>query len=157
MLSDENMDNARQLMSVFHRFKSLRHPGHAMPGMHNADFSVLHSIDHASRDSSCGDGVKISHLSKLNRISMPAISQAINTLEEKGLVERKPGKDDRRVVCVHITKAGKKYLKDCYGQFMGYVTRIVDQLGEDDAHEFVRILNKMLDIITEMQKEGPNK
>jgi len=154
MQQDEIVESARELMSAFHRFKSLHHPGGFMPGMHNAEFFMLHSVDQASQDSACGDGIKISELSKLNRISMPAISQAINSLESKGLVERRPGKDDRRVVCVHITEAGKQFLRDRYTCFMKYVSKVVKRMGEEDARDLARLFNKLLDVITEIQKEG---
>jgi len=61
---------------------------------------VLAALDHA-------DGQRISDLAALTSIDVSTLSRIIDTMQVKGLVERRRGNGgDARVVTVHRTKAG---------------------------------------------------
>lgn len=144
-------DRATELLCLLSKFKKLHHHSNVHYGMNKADFFMLSSIEKASCEE--GEGVTISSLSKLNHISMPAISQAVSILEKNGLVERKAGKKDRRVVCVFITNKGKSILKDAYEHMMKYAQLITEKLGEEDAKTLARLVDRLYDITTEIESE----
>lgn len=54
-----------------------------------------------------GDGAPVSDLSQKMFLHISTVSSIINRLEEKGYIERKRTKADRRVVFIHLTDAGK--------------------------------------------------
>ena len=62
-------------------------------------------------------------------MSMPAVSQILNSLEEKGLIERKMDRNDRRVVYASLTPKGNQLLEDVMSCFSKFMDRIVDGLG----------------------------
>lgn len=53
----------------------------------------------------------VSGLAGIEQVSMPAITKMVTALESNGLVERRQSADDRRVVMVAATPAGKRLLQ----------------------------------------------
>lgn len=51
-------------------------------------------------------------LSKILKVSKPAITRAVNRLSELGLVRRKIDENDRRSVLLHRTVKGSVFLRD---------------------------------------------
>ena len=98
------------------------------------------------------DGMKAttSALSDLLSISKPAVSQAINTLEKKGWVRRDIDKNDKRVYCLSLTPEGEEKIMEIKQKSTSTVTQILTELGENDAMEFLRLSNKLKNIIKNM-------
>ena len=86
-------------------------------------------------------------------MSMPAVSQMINLLEDKGYVERYLTKKDRRVVYVHLTPAGKDEFIKQKNHVAAIMDQIMDRIGETDIDELIRLLNKFYDTMEEMRQE----
>jgi DNA-binding MarR family transcriptional regulator len=54
---------------------------------------------------------RLTELASVEGVSQPAMTQLISRLQEAGLVERVTDSDDRRVVQVHVTAAGRSELE----------------------------------------------
>jgi DNA-binding MarR family transcriptional regulator len=62
-----------------------------------------------------GKGVdSVSELATIKHISRPAISQAVNTLVERGLVARSQEAHDRRYVHLKLTATGERLLNEIF-------------------------------------------
>jgi MarR family transcriptional regulator for hemolysin len=62
------------------------------------------------REAANADGASQRELAELMRIEPPTLVRQLDKLADEGLVERQPDPDDRRVVRVIVTKAGRKRL-----------------------------------------------
>lgn len=62
------------------------------------------------REAANANGASQRELAELMRIEPPTLVRQLDKLAEDGLVERQPDPDDRRVVRVIVTKAGRKRL-----------------------------------------------
>jgi MarR family transcriptional regulator, transcriptional regulator for hemolysin len=62
------------------------------------------------REAANADGASQRELAELMRIEPPTLVRHLDKLAEEGLVERQPDLDDRRVVRVAVTSAGRKRL-----------------------------------------------
>jgi MarR family transcriptional regulator for hemolysin len=62
------------------------------------------------REAANAGGASQRELADLMRIEPPTLVRQLDKLAEEGLVERQPDPDDRRVVRVIVTKAGRKRL-----------------------------------------------
>jgi MarR family transcriptional regulator, transcriptional regulator for hemolysin len=62
------------------------------------------------REAANADGASQRELADLMRIEPPTLVRQLDKLAEEGLVERQPDPDDRRIVRVIVTKAGRKRL-----------------------------------------------
>lgn len=98
-------------------------------------------------------GMKTSELTKVLCITKPATSKMLNTLEEKGYIERTSNKSDRRVVYVKITEEGHKFLKDQNKEFEKFTCKVVEKMGEEDTDNLIHLLDKLYHVIEEIQSE----
>ena len=55
---------------------------------------------------------RASHLAGLLALAKPTVSATVDTLVERGLVERATARDDRRVTTLTVTAAGRRVLAD---------------------------------------------
>ena len=69
---------------------------------------------------------------------------ALNSLEKKGFINREINKQDRRQILVTLTNEGKEYIKELLLEEQQRFARVLEGLGEKDAKEFVRIIEKIV-------------
>ena len=155
---DVSKDKSKELLSAITRINKLAHNGFRRKNMPNREFMLLKTIKYL-KNNECNDdysskGVKASDLSKFLSITKPAISKLINTLEEKGYVERITDKSDRRVVYINITENGEKILEEETKMFEEFTQKIVAKMGEGDTDEMIRLFKKMYDAIVEIECES---
>lgn len=93
-------------------------------------------------------GVKVSELGAAVGMSKPAVSQMLNLLESRGLVERTVARSDRRVVHVRLTESGRERLARLKKSYEATLDRIVDELGPQDTAELLRLFNRLYDIFS---------
>ena len=98
-------------------------------------------------------GIKTSDLTKNLCITKPATSKALNSLEEKGYIQRSSNKTDRRVVYVKLTEEGKLYLEEQNIKFKNFTCKVVEKMGEEDTDNLIRLFDKLYNIIEEIQSE----
>lgn len=76
-------------------------------------------------------------------ISTARIAAALNNLEKKRLVDREINKNDRRQILVTLTEEGRKLAEKQRLEVDTQISKMLQSLGEHDASEFVRILEKI--------------
>lgn len=94
-------------------------------------------------------GVTSGELSEKLYLSTPRIASALNSLSKKGFIERNRDANDKRIVIVTITDAGKSFVMEEHQEAMAMIEQTLRNLGEQDARDFVRIIKR----ITEFSKE----
>ncbi|GII85699.1 MarR family transcriptional regulator [Sphaerisporangium siamense] len=75
---------------------------------------------------------RLTELAAREGVTQPAMTQLVSRLQESGLVARAGDPEDRRVVQVHITDAGRAALAERRGTRAGMLAELMDRLGEDD-------------------------
>ncbi len=88
-----------------------------------------------------GKGIKVNDVARHLAIHQSTASNLIDKLEEMSMVERRRSDDDRRVVCVYITPAGRALLRRAPKPAQGVLPGALEALS---AHE-VRALRAHLD------------
>ncbi len=94
--------------------------------------------------------VTITEISEKINISKPAVSQAINALEDKLFVNRVYTKSDRRVVYVEITEKGNEAIENAFKKRNESFNKLLELLGEEDSETFLRLLEKISRLIGEI-------
>lgn len=74
------------------------------------------------------------------------LSAIIKSLEHKGLVVRQKHIADRRSNIVALTEKGREYYNALREEIVGNALTIIEQLGENDVCEFLRIIKKIAEI-----------
>lgn len=87
--------------------------------------------------------MKVSEISRFMGLTPPTVTQLINSLEAKQMVERLPDANDRRVVRIKlteqgeiITRRGKEHMNEMLNKLVGY-------LGEAESDQLAELLLKV--------------
>ncbi|MEC0224143.1 MarR family transcriptional regulator [Paenibacillus odorifer] len=89
------------------------------------------------------EGLKVSEISRLLGFTPPTITQLINSLEAKQMVERHADPSDRRVVRVKLTERGKELTRKAEHYRDVMLDKLVQHLGEKDTKQLTELLLKV--------------
>lgn len=92
---------------------------------------------------SAEQGLKVSEISRYLGLTPPTVTQLINSLEAKELVERQPDPSDRRVVRIRLTKQGKIITRKGRDYMNATLNRMVEYLGEEESDQLAELLLKV--------------
>lgn len=85
----------------------------------------------------------MSHLAEELGVSVASATGIVSRLEERRLVERRHGLDDRRVVWVHPTRLGAGVFARLRRQRVKRLRKLLDQLSPDELTAFLVGLRAM--------------
>ena len=89
-----------------------------------------------------------SELSRSMGVSSARIAALLKHLEQKGFVQRRTDEHDERRVIVSLTDSGRELIRERRREAIERVAAALRSLGEDDAREYVRLQQKMLEALT---------
>ncbi len=79
-------------------------------------------------------------------VSAPRTAAMLRTLEEKGMLCRCADSHDRRRVVVQLTELGRQTAEQMRATLCAHVQRVLEQLGEQDSRELIRLLGLITEI-----------
>lgn len=82
-------------------------------------------------------------------VSSARIAALLKHLEQKGWISRSADEHDERRVNVLLTDAGRELINSRRRDAIERVSAALRELGEEDAREYVRLQQKMLDALSE--------
>jgi len=133
-----------KLIEALHSLKKAQTWSTSIEGVSRGEYFTLHMIHHLTKNTNeSKPGARITDLSKAAQMSKPAVSQMLNTLENKKLIERVMDKNDRRVVFVKLTDSGDEQLEKTHKQFQFWMDQIIEELGAEDTAELARLIDKL--------------
>ena len=93
-------------------------------------------------------------LARKTGVTDARIANALRALEAKGLVVRRPSATDRRRVEVTLTERGRAFADGHTEGMERFIADFLAELGEDDARDLVRVLDRVLDVLRERQERS---
>jgi DNA-binding MarR family transcriptional regulator len=99
------------------------------------------------------NGVPSGDLSDKLDLTTPRVASALNSLAKKGYIERNRDENDKRMVIVSITEAGKSFMMEEYNKLISMMQQTLERLGENDAQELIRIIKRIKEITNEMSEQ----
>lgn len=96
-----------------------------------------------ARRSQANEGIKVSELSRFLGLTPPTVTQLINSLEAKGMVERQADPTDRRVVRIKLTEQGIIITRKAKNHMDATLGRLVEYLGEEESNQLADLLLKV--------------
>jgi DNA-binding MarR family transcriptional regulator len=90
-----------------------------------------------------------SELARAFNVTMPTITRAVDTLVEKGYVERQPDADDRRRIYLQLTERGAEMSDYAHAQFRSAVSRFLSPLGDEQLRDIVIACKHMATLLPE--------
>ena len=101
-----------------------------------SDFGVLEVLLHKGPAPVNAIGKKIG-------LTSGSITTAVDRLERKGLVERRPDAGDRRARGVHLTPPGKKLITSAFAEHEAALERAASGLTAAERERVVALLKKL--------------
>ena len=92
------------------------------------------------------DGATAGEICNYLKVTTGRIASALNSLGKKHFIQRMSHADDRRKITVYITSSGREYILQNYEDGLIVTQNALENLGEDDAKELIRIMKKLMDI-----------
>ena len=145
-------------LRVFEAFNEVKKQGAQIRPIKNlrpSEFHILLSLHwlQEHKEGAPHDAATVSQLAERARVSMPAVSQVLRLLEEKGLLARTFKREDRRVVYVTLTEEGRALLLKAQELFFSYLNEMARRMGEEESEELIRLLNRFGSILEEVKKD----
>ncbi len=96
----------------------------------------------------------------------PSISSLVDTLERRGLVERRRDPDDRRRQLVHLTREGTAIVRRFVPEAVALQTAVMADVSEGDRARLLRLLQTIRDttaaldgaeVVSEVRRRGERR
>jgi len=103
------------------------------------------------------DGVHPKKISDFSGVSTARIACILNKLEEQNLIKRTQDLIDKRKIIVNLTDNGRTLGFTYQNEIISELSKMLEDLGEADANEYVRITKKIYELsLTKDKKKGNN-
>ena len=129
-------DEFLQQMHLFRKFKPQQTINESMHG----EAFALHHI------AISGAQIIPSEISDAVGVSGARIATTLNSLESKGFITRLIDTSDRRRILVSLTDKGREQESVYRRKLSETIEKMLRQLGEHDAKEYIRITRKMAEL-----------
>lgn len=100
------------------------------------------------------DGATAGELRDAMGVGSGRVANALKSLEAKGLITRSPSEEDGRVVLVYLTQAGRAYIMERYRRLLGWTTMLMEELGEEDSQEVLRLAHRLLEATDRLRQKS---
>lgn len=104
-----------------------------------------------------GAGISNTEIQKEMDITKSAVSQMLDSLVEKGYVERTLDANDRRRMCVTITPSGQQILSRMSERANCVAEAVSERMGEARVQQMFDLLNEFVDTYLDVQTEDKAK
>ena len=94
------------------------------------------------------------HLAAEAGITKGTLTGVVSTLEGRGLVERRPHADDRRLVLVRATAKGRRTMRTLFPRFNGEEQQIVAGLSVAERRDLAHLLRQVLRTLEALEVES---
>lgn len=146
--------------SLFHAIVNLRKLPMRMSAFFNMAPGEFFTLKRVYTQGQCGNEEEESGVSGLKRdgqMSMPAISQALGSLERRGYVTRSISGQDRRKITVSITKAGTAFYEQVEARMHEVMTATMEAFGERELEQLVSETRRLLATFEEVERNMPSE
>ena len=136
------MDSREMAQTLLQEFAQLFREGATrhMKDVSGGELGVLGYIHYR------GGGVTPSDISREFHISTARVANVLNALERKEYIERRSDREDRRKVRIFATEKGQHRTEGCIAAAVDQAQMMMEQLGEQDAAEVVRLMQRIREI-----------
>jgi DNA-binding MarR family transcriptional regulator len=141
--TDRDIEVAAALRTVIHRVvKLLRRKVHTESEYSLTERSVMGALYHRGE-------LPPSTLAQLEQVTSQSMSQIINHLNEAGMIRKTPSGEDKRMVLLSLTAAGRAYVEDNRQRKQEWLAHALFQKVSDEEKgvlmEATKILIKIIE------------
>ncbi len=101
-----------------------------------SDFAVLEVLLHKGP-------LPVNQIGRKVELTSGSITTAVDRLQKRGLVERRPDAGDGRVTQVHLTSKGRELVTEAYAEHAARLEKPVDQLDPEERRRLIDLLKRI--------------
>ena len=140
-----------KLFNLLHRVHRCRVKFQKQGDMANVEYFILVAVAVVTQRRP--EGVTMKELADMSHTTMSAASKKIRILEEKGLIERRTSKTDRRNSYITLSEKGKAICEKERKRKNDWLLKEISRMGEDDMEQLITLSNRMFDIMETIETE----
>lgn len=140
-----------ELFNLLHRVHRCRVKFQKQGDMANVEYFILVAVAVVTQRRP--EGVTMKELADMSHTTMSAASKKIRILEEKGLIERRTSKTDRRNSYITLSEKGKAICEKERKRKNDWLLKVISRMGEDDMEQLITLSNRMFDIMETIEAE----
>ena len=91
----------------------------------------------------------ITQLAVISKVSVPAVSRLLKTMEIKGYICRMLDERDHRSTWVGITEKGRAVCEECRKALNAFAEKVIRRMDQDQVQQLIELLNDMFDIMSD--------
>ena len=129
----------RELVSAYLEFSKLDSDGLRQYKLTQAQADVIFTLGNT-------EGLTFKEIGELTLITKGTLTGVIDRLEQKSLVKRVQGSDDRRCVRVVLTRKGDQMFREVFPKHVAYIKERFDKLSSTEIQSIERSLRKLRQI-----------
>ena len=76
-----------------------------------------------------------------------SLSRTLKSMEDKGLIERKPNPADGRSVLIHLTPFGKEMREFSKGVVLRFDEAVKEHISDEDLKTFKKVANTIMEMV----------
>ncbi len=143
---------AMPLLDALHLLQTRRRQASPAGSLSRGQFHLLKMLHHLEME--YPEGVRVGVLARRMEQAVPTVSQSLRELEGAGFVRRQLQEQDRRVICVALTPAGKEVLQQHRQRMEQYMAAVATRFGEEKTRQFCDLLQQFSAVLEEMEQKG---
>lgn len=140
-----------ELFNLLHRVHRCRVKFQKQGDMANVEYFILVAVAVVTQKRP--EGVTMKELADMSHTTMSAASKKIRILEEKGLIERRTSKTDRRNSYITLSEKGKAICEKERRRKNDWLLKVISRMGEEDMEQLITLSNRMFDIMEALEAE----
>lgn len=154
----ENEKLSEALLKIFMQFGRLRmkevtkdrrkRPHHILK---RSEVMLLLSLNY--QEDQFPEGISVSDISRTLQVKPPSITSVITSLEQKQMLERIMDTNDRRIVRVKMTEAGRQFIHQRKQCMIQQVEGLVNYLGQEKSAALVGLMEETYQYFKNQKKQ----
>lgn len=148
-MTDENLKG--EIMQAILQLKRVSH-SLIIENLTHREYFTLDLLIRLKENTCTNEGIYVSTLASMLKVSMPQASRLLKSMEEKEYIARVIDKNDRRNTYVSVTELGIQKRNRAKIEMDDYVGRVIEHMGRDNIRQMIDLINKCSTIMQEEYK-----
>jgi DNA-binding MarR family transcriptional regulator len=85
----------------------------------------------------------MSRLAEALDVALPNATGIVGRLAERGIVERRHGEEDRRVVLVRLTESGRELIAEMEGARRARLHRLISTMNDEQQERLMQVVHDL--------------
>lgn len=149
------MENQKLQEQMFQSMFRLRrfNMGSVLHDISGGEYKILEILGGCPGKEEESKGIYVSKMASVMKVSPPAVSRMLKSMEHKEYIGRTVDSKDRRNTCVFITEKGKEKREECRKILLDFMNRVIERMNPDSMQQMLDLFNRMLDIMEDEMKK----